>query len=165
VCGWCDGVERCMNYHRSRDEVPWPLQNPRHTCSRPIRDHTYLRANHITSIQCERAFSSLPTEDRSCGQGPQTATSQHPHPSSTPSTADKSLLQKWMAPPGHNTAPPSCGAISSALPQDDVARASGIQCHSKVQDDLKTSTADVYAIGDCASWKGNIYGLIGPGSE
>jgi len=54
-------------------------------------------------------------------------------------------------------------------PRDDVARASGIQCHSNsgivVQDDLKTSAADVYAIGECASWKGNIYGLIGPGSE
>ena len=54
-------------------------------------------------------------------------------------------------------------------PRDDVARASGIQCHTRggvvVQDDLKTSAPDVYAIGECASWKGNIYGLIGPGSE
>lgn len=54
-------------------------------------------------------------------------------------------------------------------PRGDLARASGIQCSSRggivVGDDLKTSAEDVYAIGECASWKGNTYGLIGPGSE
>ena len=54
-------------------------------------------------------------------------------------------------------------------PRDDIAQASGIQCHGRggiiVGDSLKTSAEDTYAIGECASWKENIYGLIGPGSE
>lgn len=54
-------------------------------------------------------------------------------------------------------------------PRDEMAQASGIECNPKggivVQDDLQTLSKDVYAIGECASWKGNTYGLIGPGSE
>jgi NAD(P)H-nitrite reductase large subunit len=54
-------------------------------------------------------------------------------------------------------------------PRDDVARTSGIDCHARggiiVGDDLSTSAEDVYAIGECASWRENSYGLIGPGSE
>ena len=52
--------------------------------------------------------------------------------------------------------------------QDELAQASGIECHPRggivVDDNLQTSTPDVYAIGECASWKGNYYGLIAPGS-
>jgi len=40
---------------------------------------------------------------------------------------------------------------------------SGIECHPRggitVDDNLQTSASDVYAIGECASWKGNYYGL------
>ncbi|KAJ6499701.1 nitrite reductase [Mycena vitilis] len=54
-------------------------------------------------------------------------------------------------------------------PRDEIAKPSGIECHSRggivVSDDLQTSAKDVYAIGECASWKGNTYGLIGPGIE
>ncbi|KAF9509211.1 hypothetical protein BS47DRAFT_1377626 [Hydnum rufescens UP504] len=54
-------------------------------------------------------------------------------------------------------------------PREDLARASGIACHEKggiiVNDDLKTSAEDVFAIGECASWRGQTYGLIGPGVE
>ncbi|KAF6764112.1 nitrite reductase [Ephemerocybe angulata] len=54
-------------------------------------------------------------------------------------------------------------------PRDDVAKASGIKCHPRggiiVGDDLKTSAEDVYAVGECASWRENSYGLIGPGIE
>ncbi|KAJ7637116.1 nitrite reductase [Roridomyces roridus] len=54
-------------------------------------------------------------------------------------------------------------------PRDEIARASGIECSPAggiiVRDDLQTSAKDVYAIGECASWKGNTYGLIGPGIE
>ena len=54
-------------------------------------------------------------------------------------------------------------------PRDDLARASGIKCHARggidVGDDLMTSAKDVYAMGECASWKGNTYGLIGPGGQ
>ncbi|KAG6901833.1 hypothetical protein C0995_007404 [Termitomyces sp. Mi166 len=54
-------------------------------------------------------------------------------------------------------------------PRDDVARTSGLQCYPRggiiVSDDLKTSVDNVYAIGECASWRENSYGLIGPGVE
>lgn len=54
-------------------------------------------------------------------------------------------------------------------PRDELAKRSSIECHARggvvVGDDLQTSAKDVYAIGECASWKGNTYGLIAPGSE
>ncbi|KDQ57287.1 hypothetical protein JAAARDRAFT_194442 [Jaapia argillacea MUCL 33604] len=54
-------------------------------------------------------------------------------------------------------------------PRDDLARKAGLKCHAKagilVDDSLKTSVEDVWAIGECASWKGNTYGLIAPGSK
>jgi nitrite reductase (NAD(P)H) len=53
-------------------------------------------------------------------------------------------------------------------PRDELARSSGIECHAKrgviVDDNLQTSAKDIYAIGECASWRGNTYGLIAPGS-
>lgn len=53
-------------------------------------------------------------------------------------------------------------------PRDELAKACGIECHPKggviVSDNLQTSAPDIYAIGECASWKGNYYGLIAPGS-
>jgi nitrite reductase (NAD(P)H) len=54
-------------------------------------------------------------------------------------------------------------------PRDELAKASGIECHPRggiiIRDDLQTSAQDVYAIGECANWRGNTYGLIGPGSK
>lgn len=54
-------------------------------------------------------------------------------------------------------------------PRDEIAITSGIECNPRggivVGDDLQTLAKDVFAIGECASWKGNTYGLIGPGSE
>ncbi|CAE7060545.1 unnamed protein product, partial [Rhizoctonia solani] len=53
--------------------------------------------------------------------------------------------------------------------RDDLARAASIECHSRrgiiIKDDLSTSAPNVYAIGECTSWKGNTYGLIAPGVE
>ena len=53
-------------------------------------------------------------------------------------------------------------------PRDELAKSAGIECHPRggivVSDNLQTSVQDVYAIGECASWKGNFYGLIAPGS-
>lgn len=52
--------------------------------------------------------------------------------------------------------------------RDELAKISGIECTAKggivVDDYLQTSAKDVYAIGECASWQGNTYGLIAPGS-
>lgn len=54
-------------------------------------------------------------------------------------------------------------------PRDELARASGIDVHKKggivVDDYLTTSAKDVYAVGECANWRGNTYGLIGPGGK
>ncbi|KAH9947040.1 nitrite reductase [Amylocystis lapponica] len=54
-------------------------------------------------------------------------------------------------------------------PRDDLARRARIVCGARggvvVDDHLKTSAADVFAIGECASWRDNTYGLIAPGIE
>jgi nitrite reductase (NAD(P)H) len=54
-------------------------------------------------------------------------------------------------------------------PRDDLAVSSGIKTAAgggiEVADDLQTSAEGVYAIGECASWRGNFYGLIAPGIE
>lgn len=52
-------------------------------------------------------------------------------------------------------------------PRDDLARKAGLKCRDRggitVDDSLQTSAPDVYAIGECASWRENTFGLIGPG--
>ncbi|WVQ96928.1 nitrite reductase [NAD(P)H], large subunit [Kwoniella sp. CBS 9459] len=49
-------------------------------------------------------------------------------------------------------------------PRDDLARCSGIEVDPrggiKVGDDLQTSAPGVYAIGECASWKGNMADIL-----
>lgn len=59
-------------------------------------------------------------------------------------------------------------------PRDELAKTSGIRCEGDishggrgiiVDDYLKTSADDVFAIGECASWNGKTYGLIAPGIE
>lgn len=54
-------------------------------------------------------------------------------------------------------------------PRDEIARVSGLKVHQRggivVGDDLGTSEPGVYAIGECASWKGETYGLIAPGVD
>ncbi|KAI0638758.1 nitrite reductase [Trametes polyzona] len=66
----------------------------------------------------------------------------------------------------------SCDIVVFAIgitPRDDLARTAGLACAPRggivVDDHLQTSTQDVYAIGECASWKSNTYGLIAPGIE
>ncbi|KAI6106917.1 hypothetical protein EDD16DRAFT_1489574 [Pisolithus croceorrhizus] len=54
-------------------------------------------------------------------------------------------------------------------PRDDLARKAGLKCGVRggitVDDFLRTSAPDIYAIGECASWRENTFGLIGPGVE
>ena len=54
--------------------------------------------------------------------------------------------------------------------RDELARRSGIQCADRgggiiIKPDLSTSAPDVYAIGECASWENQTFGLIAPGIE
>ncbi|KAI1211450.1 nitrite reductase [Annulohypoxylon truncatum] len=66
-----------------------------------------------------------------------------------------------------------CSTICFAIgvqPRDGLARSAGIECADRgggilVNDDLSTSIPDIYAIGECASWKNQTFGLIAPGIE
>jgi nitrite reductase (NAD(P)H) len=54
--------------------------------------------------------------------------------------------------------------------RDELARKAGIKCADRgggivVGEDLKTSVEDIYAIGECASWENQTFGLIAPGVE
>jgi nitrite reductase (NAD(P)H) len=61
-----------------------------------------------------------------------------------------------------------CFAIG-VRPRDELARNAGIKCNDRggilVSDDLQTNLDGVYAIGECANWKSQVFGLIGPGIE
>lgn len=54
--------------------------------------------------------------------------------------------------------------------RDELARVAGLLCADRgggitVDDDLKTSDPNIYAIGECSSWKKQTFGLIAPGIE
>lgn len=52
-------------------------------------------------------------------------------------------------------------------PRDELARQCGLQLGQRggivIDNQCKTSDADIYAIGECALWNGMIYGLVAPG--
>ncbi|KAF2622313.1 nitrite reductase [Macroventuria anomochaeta] len=66
-----------------------------------------------------------------------------------------------------------CSCICFAIgikARDELARKASIKCADRgggiiVNDDLSTSASDVYAIGECASWENQTFGLIAPGVE
>lgn len=66
-----------------------------------------------------------------------------------------------------------CSCICFAIgikARDELARQSGITCADRgggivVNPDLTTSDPSVYAIGECASWENQTFGLIAPGIE
>ncbi|ETS74297.1 Nitrite reductase [Pestalotiopsis fici W106-1] len=66
-----------------------------------------------------------------------------------------------------------CSTICFAIgvrPRDSLASSAGIKCADRgggiiVNDDLSTSVPDIYAIGECASWQNQTFGLIAPGIE
>ena len=66
-----------------------------------------------------------------------------------------------------------CSTICFAIgikARDELARRAGIKCADRgggivVKEDLSTSVPDVYAIGECASWENQTFGLIAPGIE
>ncbi|KAI1772290.1 nitrite reductase [Hypoxylon cercidicola] len=66
-----------------------------------------------------------------------------------------------------------CSTLCFAIgvrPRDSIARSAGIQCADRgggilVNNDLSTSVPDIYAIGECASWQNQTFGLIAPGVE
>src|SRR6202011_2209095 len=54
-------------------------------------------------------------------------------------------------------------------PRDELARAAGLKVGERggvvIDDDCRTSDPDIFAIGECALWKGKIYGLVAPGYQ
>jgi nitrite reductase (NAD(P)H) len=66
-----------------------------------------------------------------------------------------------------------CSSICFAIgikARDELARKAGIKCADRgggivVKEDLSTSIKDIYAIGECASWENQTFGLIAPGIE
>lgn len=52
-------------------------------------------------------------------------------------------------------------------PRDEIARVSGIEVGSRggivIDNQCKTSDPDIYAIGECAVWNGQTFGLVAPG--
>ncbi|TKA81982.1 Nitrite reductase [NAD(P)H] [Cryomyces minteri] len=66
-----------------------------------------------------------------------------------------------------------CSCICFAIgikARDELARKAGIKCADRgggivINADLSTSNPDIYAIGECASWENQTYGLIAPGVE
>ncbi|KAI9816196.1 MAG: hypothetical protein M1827_001797 [Pycnora praestabilis] len=54
--------------------------------------------------------------------------------------------------------------------RDELARRAGIKCADRgggivINPDLSSSNPDIYAIGECASWESQTFGLIAPGIE
>ncbi|MCJ1431471.1 hypothetical protein MMC27_000824 [Xylographa pallens] len=54
--------------------------------------------------------------------------------------------------------------------RDELARKASIKCADRgggivIDGDLRTSQKDIYAIGECASWESETFGLIAPGIE
>ncbi|KFY99776.1 hypothetical protein V500_01260 [Pseudogymnoascus sp. VKM F-4518 (FW-2643)] len=65
-----------------------------------------------------------------------------------------------------------CSCICFAIgvtPRDDLGQKAGIKCTERggfiVDAGLRTSIPDIYAIGECASWENQTFGIIAPGIE
>ncbi|MDR5739694.1 MULTISPECIES: nitrite reductase large subunit NirB [unclassified Caballeronia] len=54
-------------------------------------------------------------------------------------------------------------------PRDDIAREAGLDIGPRggivIDDACRTSDADIYAIGECALWQGQLFGLVAPGYD
>jgi nitrite reductase (NADH) large subunit len=54
-------------------------------------------------------------------------------------------------------------------PRDELARVAGLHVGDRggivIDDACRTSDPDIFAIGECALWKGKVYGLVAPGYQ
>lgn len=68
-------------------------------------------------------------------------------------------------------ADPKASALQIGIrARDELARKAGIKCADRgggivINNDLQTSSPDIYAIGECASWENSTFGLIAPGID
>ena len=66
----------------------------------------------------------------------------------------------------------ACSTLCFAIgvrPRDELGRQGGLECATRggiiVDNELRTSDPNIFAIGECASWEGQCFGLIAPGVE
>ncbi|KIH89774.1 hypothetical protein SPBR_00215 [Sporothrix brasiliensis 5110] len=67
----------------------------------------------------------------------------------------------------------NCSAVCFAIgvqPRDELASSAGIRTGERnggfiIGEDLQTSVPDIFAIGDCACWQNQTFGIIAPGIE
>ncbi|KAJ5091570.1 hypothetical protein NUU61_006440 [Penicillium alfredii] len=61
-----------------------------------------------------------------------------------------------------------CFAIG-VKPRDELGSQAGIKCAERggfaIDESLRTSVPDIYAVGECASWENQTFGIIAPGIE
>ncbi|MCP1120574.1 nitrite reductase large subunit NirB [Robbsia andropogonis] len=54
-------------------------------------------------------------------------------------------------------------------PRDELARDAGLTMGARggvaIDDQCRTSDADIYAVGECAAWQDRVYGLVAPGYQ
>jgi len=54
-------------------------------------------------------------------------------------------------------------------PRDELARSSGLEIGARggivIDDTCRTADPDIYAIGECAAWNGQVFGLVAPGYD
>lgn len=54
-------------------------------------------------------------------------------------------------------------------PRDEIARAAGLDVGARggivIDDACRTSDKNIFAIGECAAWKGQVFGLVAPGYD
>ncbi|TCK39267.1 nitrite reductase (NADH) large subunit [Paraburkholderia sp. BL8N3] len=54
-------------------------------------------------------------------------------------------------------------------PRDEIARAAGLEVGARggvvIDDACRTSDPDIFAIGECAAWNGQVFGLVAPGYD
>ena len=54
-------------------------------------------------------------------------------------------------------------------PRDELARSSGLETGARggivIDDTCRTADPDIYAIGECAAWNGQVFGLVAPGYD
>jgi nitrite reductase (NAD(P)H) len=66
-----------------------------------------------------------------------------------------------------------CTCVTFAIgikARDELARKAGLKCAERgggitIDNDLRTSDPNIYAVGECASWENQTFGLIAPGIE
>lgn len=126
-----------------------------------------MRGDYLLSRQLDAAASEL-VHSKVEDMGVKLLKQCRPTAMATKTTEDGEVFAGFETPTGTIESDMVIYAVG-ITPRDDLATQAGLKIHPRggieVGDDLTTSFKDVYAIGECANWQGNLYGLIAPGIE